>query len=198
MLFFRKPSREIVRALLDSQAELGFTYSAVGATAHTPPRLYSVDHSRVILGYGEKTFEAAKRALLRGEPFNVGWVELSTTNESAEKGMIAIVARTLGLWWFNACRVVGVVDEDGGVRKFGITYGTLPRHAGTGEERFLIEWNRDDDSVAYDILSFSRPGAWPAFVGYVWFRASQRRFRRDSASAMRRAVEQEAASRSAS
>ena len=37
-------------------------------------------------------------------------------------------------------------------RKFGFAYGTLPDHAATGEERFLIEWNQDDDSVWYDIL----------------------------------------------
>ena len=51
----------------------------------------------------------------------------------------------LGLWWLNACRIVYVVDEAGPVTKFGFAYGTLPGHAGTGEERFLVEWDRASD-----------------------------------------------------
>ena len=51
--------------------------------------------------------------------------------------MVAILARSIGLWWLNACRIVAVVDEDGPVKRFGFAYGTLPDHAGSGEERFL-------------------------------------------------------------
>jgi len=47
---------------------------------------------------------------------------------------VAILARSIGLWWLNACRIVYVVDK---VDKFGFAYGTLPDHAGSGEER----WN---------------------------------------------------------
>ena len=38
--------------------------------------------------------------------------------------------------------------------RFGFAYGTLPGHGGSGEERFLIERDRDD-GVWYDILAFS-------------------------------------------
>ncbi len=87
--------------------------------------------------------------------------------------MVAILARSVGMWWLNACRIVVVVDEDGPVKRFGFTYGTLPDHAGTGEERFLIEWDRGDDSVWYDILAFSRPRHFLARLCYSWVRHVQ-------------------------
>jgi uncharacterized protein (UPF0548 family) len=101
---------------------------------------------------------------------------------------VAVVARVLGVWWVNACRVVYVVDQDGPVARSGFAYGTLPGHAESAEERFLAEWDRADDSVWYDILAFSRPRHPLARLGYPLTRRTQRRFARDSAAAMLRAV----------
>ena len=67
-------------------------------------------------------------------------------------------------------------------------YGTLPGHVESGEERFLIEWDRDTDRVCYDILAFSRPNHLLTRLGYPLVRRSQKRFGRDSAEAMFRAV----------
>ena len=72
--------------------------------------------------------------------------------------------------------------------KFGFGYGTLPAHAETGEERFLVEWDRRDDCVWYDILAFSRPHAFLAHLGYPWLRKVQHRFAVDSVAAMGKAV----------
>jgi uncharacterized protein (UPF0548 family) len=80
------------------------------------------------------------------------------------------------------------VDETGPVSRFGFAYGTLPDHAGTGEERFLIEWNREDNSVWYDILAFSRPNHFLTRLGYPLVRRTQKRFGRESAAAMQCAV----------
>jgi uncharacterized protein (UPF0548 family) len=102
--------------------------------------------------------------------------------------VVAILARSIGLWWLNACRIVMVVDEDGPVKRFGFAYGTLPDHAGSGEERFLVEWDREDDSVWYDILAFSRPRHFLARLGYPWVRRVQKKFGRESAAVMRRVV----------
>jgi hypothetical protein len=102
---------------------------------------------------------------------------------------VAVIARAIGLWWLNACRIVYVVDESESVRRFGFVYGTLPDHAGTGEERFLIEWDRDDDSVWYDILAFSRPNQFLTRLGYPLVRRTQKRFGRESAAVMLRAAE---------
>ena len=74
------------------------------------------------------------------------------------------------------------------MQRFGFAYGTLPDHAGSGEERFLVEWDRKDDSVWYGILAFSRPRHLLARIGYPWVRRVQKRFGRESAAVMRRAV----------
>jgi len=87
--------------------------------------------------------------------------------------VMAVLARAIGLWWLNACRIVYVVDEVEPIQRFGFAYGTLPDHAASGEERFLIEWNRADNSVWYDILSFSRARHILARLGYPMFRASR-------------------------
>ena len=47
-----------------------------------------------------------------------------------------LLARALGLWVLNACRIVYVIEEDGPLRRFAFAYGTLPEHAESGEERF--------------------------------------------------------------
>ena len=103
-------------------------------------------------------------------------------------GMGAIVARAMGLWWLNACKIVYVVDESGPINRFGLAYGTLPDHAGSGEERFLIEWDQADNSVWYDILAFSRPNHFLTRLGYPIVRRTQKRFGGESAAAMLKAV----------
>ena len=125
----------------------------------------------------------------RWEQFHLGWLEAGPAETPIKVGqVVAVIARSLCLWWLNACRIVAVVNEDGPVQRFGFGYGTLPDHAGSGEERLLVEWDRDDDGVWYDILAFSRPRHFLVRLGYPWVRCVQKRFGRDSAAAMRRAV----------
>ena len=88
----------------------------------------------------------------------------------------------------NACRIVYVVDDEGPVQRFGFAYGTLPEHAESGEERFTVEWHEADDAVWYDIVAFSRPQQLLTRLAYALVRRLQKRFARDSAAAMRRAV----------
>ena len=101
---------------------------------------------------------------------------------------MAVIARLFGLWLPNACRIIYVVDEEGPVQRYGFAYGTLPGHAESGEERFTVEWHEADDAVWYDILAFSRPQQLLARLGYPLTRRLQKRFARDSAAAMQRAV----------
>ena len=56
MLSLRKPSPEVIRRFLTAQAKRDLSYSAVGATATTPPAGHVVDHTRVKLGEGEAVF----------------------------------------------------------------------------------------------------------------------------------------------
>ena len=132
MLSFCKPTSEMVRTFLAGQARLNFSYSAVGATAKTPPAGYNVDHTRTKLGEGEQVFAAAKTALERWEHFNLGWVEACPSDTPIKEGqVVAMLARSFGIWWLNPCRIITVLDEDGPVKRFGFTYGTLPGHVET-------------------------------------------------------------------
>lgn len=186
---FRKPTAESIRHFRQAQSILDFSYSAVGATANVPPAGYVVDHTRIKLGDGKEIFEAAKSALRRWEHFRLGWVEANPIDTPIQKGaVIAVMGHVLGLWWLNACRIVYVVDEAGPVSRFGFAYGTLPGHAESGEERFQIEWDRATNEVWYDILAFSRPNYLVTKLGYPLVRRFQRKFARDSAAAMVRAV----------
>ena len=189
MLSFRKPVVESLRRVLAVQARLDFTYAAVGSTAHTPPVGYVVDRTRVKLGEGEAVFQSARAALERWEQFRLGWVEAWPTETPIRPGeAIAVMGRAVGLWWLNCCRIIYVVDEAGPVSRFGFAYGTLPGHVECGEERFLIEWDRETDTVWYDIVAFSKPNHFLTRVGYAAVRRVQKRFGRDSAAAMQRAA----------
>ena len=146
MLSLRKPSVDAMRRFLEAQRELPFTYEAVGATAGTPPAGYVVDRTRIKLGEGEAVFRSATAAVRRWEQFNLGWVDAWPTDTPIQKGeVVAVMGRAVGVWWLNACRVLYVVDEAGPISKFGFAYGTLPGHVESGEERFLIEWDREDE-----------------------------------------------------
>ena len=186
MLSFRKPSPDSLAAFIASQAKLPFSYSAVGATATTPPPGYVVDRTRCKLGEGEAVFTAAKKGLERWEQFRLGWVEAGPPETPIRVGeVVAVMGRAMGCWWVNACRIVYVIDEPG--RKFGFAYGTLPDHVESGEERFLIECDPTDGGVWYDIVAFSRPNHILARLGSPLVRRLQKRFARDSAAAMVRA-----------
>lgn len=189
MLFLRRPTAETIQSFLATQTRLELTYAAVGATASTPPPGYIVDRTRIKLGHGASIFAAAKAALRRWDHFRLGWVETRPPDVPLQVGqVVAILARIFGIWCLNACRIVFVVEEEGPVKRFGFAYGTLPDHVESGEEQFLIEWDQDTGSVWYDILAFSRPRHLVARLGYPWARRMQRRFARDSAAAMGKAV----------
>jgi len=184
-----RPSTDALQRFLATQALAGFSYQAVGATAGTPPPGYVVDRTRVKLGQGEGDFRAACGALEHWRQFDLGWVEAWPDDCPLEVGqVVAVLGRAIGLWWLNACRIVYVVSETEPVRRFGFAYGTLPAHAESGEERFLIEWDPATDEVWYDILAFSRPQLLATRLGYPVVRRAQRRFARESAARMQRAV----------
>lgn len=189
MLSLQKPSVESIRRFLKAQANLPFSYEAVGATSHTPPIGYVVDRTRIKLGKGKQVFQSAQGALQRWEQFRLGWVEAWSPETPIQPGeVVAVMGRAIGLWWINSARIVYVVNESGPTTSFGFAYGTLPGHVESGEERFLIEWDRDTDDVWYDILAFSRPNHALIHLGYPVVRRLQKRFGRDSAAAMFKAA----------
>jgi uncharacterized protein (UPF0548 family) len=189
-LTWRKPSATTLRRFLEEQASADFNYQAVGATAGELPAGFVVDRTRILLGSGEAVYQSACRALERWQQFQLGWVEAWPADTPLKPGeQVAVTGWAVGFWWLNACRIVYVVKESGSNCRFGFAYGTLPCHVGSGEERFLIEWNRETDQVHYDILAFSRPNHWLIRLGYPLVRRNQKRFGRDSSASLFRAVQ---------
>ncbi len=102
---------------------------------------------------------------------------------------VGILCRTWGLWSLHAARIVYVIDESNDdVDRFGFAYGTLPRHIESGEERFLVEWDRSDDGVWYEVRMFCQPGSWLAKRADPFVRYFQRKFGRLTKQAMLDAV----------
>lgn len=189
LISVRKPPVERLRRFLTEQAAYDFHYDSVGATASTPPAGYVVDRTCVELGSGESVYRTAQAALRRWEQFELGWVAAWSPDTPLEAGrVVAILGRSLGCWFLNACRIVYAVDEPAPRARFGFAYGTLPGHVESGEERFLIEWDAATDRVVFDILAFSRPNHPLTRLGYPLVRRRQKQFGRESATAMYRAV----------
>ena len=197
MLSFRYPSDQKIRDFLDQQSQEPYSYTGVGTTRSEPPAGSDPDHSQIQLGKGRSVFEAACAALRRWEMFPPAWTRIEPAEKPIQEGQVlAMLTRVFGLWWLNSCRIVYVLDEAEPVRRFGFSYGTLPGHIERGEERFSIEWH-GDDTVWYDLKSFSRPRFWAVRLGYPITRRLQRRFVRDSLATMQKIAAQSIAQMSA-
>ena len=192
MFLLGEPSEERILEFLRAQRGAPFSYEEVGASREgaKEPAGYAVDHNRARLGGGEGMFGRAVAALRAWKMLDVGWIRILPPGAPIEVGTtVAVLARHHGLRSLNACRIVYLVDEDDGdARRYGFAYGTLPEHSERGEERFTVEWHRDDNSVHYDLYAFSRPNHLLAKIGHPLARRLQRRFARDSLRAMIRAV----------
>ena len=195
MFPFDEPSPEQIARFLDAQRDAPFSYAEVGSSREDTkaPTGYAVDHNRARLGRGEGTFERAVAALYAWKMFDVGWGRLVPANPPVEVGTtVAVLARHYGFHSLNPCRITYTIEEDeGGFARRGFAYGTLPEHSERGEERFSVEWRREDDSVFYDLYAVSRPNHLLAWLGYPLARLLQRRFARGSLQAMVRATNPE-------
>ncbi|HTF42649.1 MAG TPA: DUF1990 domain-containing protein [Terriglobales bacterium] len=179
------PSEDEIRGFIRKQKDSGFSYPEVGASALAVPTGYNVDHNRIQLGSGEVTWGRAVDAIRAWQMFSMPWVSLHWPSAPLQIGIdVAVTVRHFWLYSLNACRIVYVVDEEGPIKRFGFAYGTLAEHAESGEERFTVEWNRDDDKVWYDILAFSRPRQMLARLGHPLSRLLQKRFAEGSKAAM--------------
>jgi|ERR1700752_701559 len=182
MFRITEPNEKDALEFVNSQRNLPFTYSEVGATNKTPPANYKVDHNRIQLGSGEATYSQAVDALKHWRHFDLGWVTIVPRGVPIEVGAtVAVKARAFGTWSLNASRVVYTINED---RRFGFAYGTLPDHVERGEERFLIEL-LPDESVWYDIFAFSRPQHPLVRLSSPLARLLQKQFVRDSLNQMK-------------
>jgi uncharacterized protein (UPF0548 family) len=188
MFLMHRPSEQEVKAFISSQQGKPFSYSPAGITRNPPASGYNVDHNRVQLGSGLGCFTGAVTAVQKWKMFDLDWVRLFWDDTPIQPGStVAVVVSHMGFWSMNACRIAYVVEESDERHRYGFAYGTLPGHAERGEESFTVEWNKQDDTVWYDILAVSKPGAL-ATLGYAYARRLQKRFARESMEAMKRAV----------
>jgi uncharacterized protein (UPF0548 family) len=189
MFLLQQPSDQQIRSFISAQQQSQFSYGPLGlsrdSTRERAPVGYNFDHNRVQLGAGPAAFDSAMAAIRRWKMFDVDWMPLCWDDTPIETGAnVAILVKHLGFWSINGCRIVYVIDEP---ERYGFAYGTLTEHAEIGEEQFMVEWNRQDDSVWYDLVAVSKPRLMARF-GYPYARSLQRRFARDSKRAMQRAV----------
>jgi uncharacterized protein (UPF0548 family) len=181
MFRLRKPHELDLTQVRERSRDLPLSYAEVGCSRASTPAGYSVDSYRVRLGSGAATFARARTELRAWRMLRLGWVEPCWPDTEVKEGMlVGTLARVFGLWAVNVCRIVYLMEEDGPVTRYGLAYGTLPGHAETGEERFLVEWDQQDDSVWYDIRAVSKPGGLLTRLGYPLTRRLQRRFGHDS------------------
>ena len=189
MFLMKNPDAVTMRSYLESQHDASFSYAEVGASQTAAPAGYNADHNRIRLGYGRETFGRAIEAINGWKMFDFDWIEVFPARAPIEVGVtVAILAHLPGLHSLNASRIVFTIEESNAEQAYGFAYGTLTDHVEQGEERFTVEYHAKDESVWYDLFAFSRPRHPLAKAAYPLSRFLQRRFARESLSAMLRAV----------
>ena len=144
---------------LSDLATLPLTYSEVGATAGPLPAGYHHVQKSAVIGRGRKRFEEAADKGMRWGMLRGTGLRVEATSDVAAVGAEVIVH----LGPVPApCRVVYVVDE---ADRRGFAYGTLPGHAESGEERFMVRYDPATEEVHAEVLAFSRHGTWWSRLG---------------------------------
>lgn len=189
MFLAHRPTQREIEEYMAASNHLPLSYEQVGI-ARESPKGFTVDEASAVIGNGRQAFEQARIALTKWRHFDLGWVELFPRDASIEPGtIVAVLVHHLGFWSLNGCRVVyGIGDVQTGAT-FGFAYGTLTNHAEMGEESFEVLMEPESEEVVYRIRAVSKPRAALARIGYPVTRVFQERFRRDSISALQRAIE---------
>ena len=144
---------------LSDLAALPLTYAEVGATARPLPAGYHHVQKAAPIGRGRHRFEEAADEGMRWGMLRGAGLRVEATSEVAAVGSEVLVH----LGPVRApCRVVYVVDEPG---RRGFAYGTLPGHAESGEERFVVRYDPATDVVYAEVVAFSRHATWWSRLG---------------------------------
>jgi uncharacterized protein (UPF0548 family) len=144
---------------LSDLAALPLSYTEVGATAGPLPAGYHHVQKSAVIGRGRRRFEDAADKGMRWGMLRGAGLRVEATTEVAAVGSEVIVR----LGPVQApCRVVYIVDEPD-LR--GFAYGTLPGHAESGEERFVVRYDSASDEVVAEVTAFSRHATWWSRLG---------------------------------
>ncbi len=180
-----EPSERQIKDFLAEQKDLPFSYKEVGASKNVVPENYPINHHRIQIGSGTEIFVRAKNALQSWAMYKLEWTRLYPPETPIAIGEnIIVVVNHLFCWSMNPCRIIYVLEESGAIERFGFAFGTLPGHSEEGEERFTVEWRRDDNTVWYELLAFARPHHILAKIGSPFVRLLQYKFAKDSQAAM--------------
>lgn len=155
MLHVGRVAEDTLRRLRDAQSALDLSYAEVGATRDGDlPAGYNHDRHRLTVGSGADDWERAKEALRRWQAHRSAGVTVYPADAALREGETVALGIPVGplVWAAAACRIVWTLDE---ADRFGFGYGTLPAHAESGEEAFVVE--RAGDPVDFAITVFSRP-----------------------------------------
>lgn len=139
---------------LTDLAGLALTYPEVGATADEMPAGYHHIRKSSVIGRGRERFEQAaadgmRWGMLRGAGLRV---EASAPTAAVGAEVLVHLGPVLA-----PCRVVYVVDEPD---RRGFAYGTLPGHAESGEELFLVRFDPSTENVYAEVAAFSKHATW--------------------------------------
>lgn len=177
------PSEKSLAAWLKKRKPDGLSYPFPEITKHENnfPG-YDRDKNQVYLGTGEEVYQTACKALSEWKMFPSSWTKTYAPFQGFQVGEeVAVLFKMFGLWWWNSCRIIYVLEEE---NRFGFAYGTLESHVEKGEEIFYVERNKQGE-VYYKVEAFSCPNKWFTQIGYPVARAWQRRFVRNSFTVMR-------------
>ena len=144
---------------IDDLAALALTYPEVGATAGDLPAGYHHVVKSAVIGRGRARFEQAGDEGMRWGMLRGAGIRVEPTTDVAGVGSEVIVH--LGPV-VAPCRVVYVVDEPD---RRGFAYGTLPGHAESGEELFLVRYDAATEEVVAEVRAFSRHATWWSRLG---------------------------------
>ncbi len=187
VFLLQQPDKGRLERFLAQQKKLEFSYSFVGATQpdkNMSQPGFTRDHNRIQLGTGKAVFRKAVEAVKPWQAYALGWTRIYPNVQPEQGETFCVLVNHFGFYSLSSLRIVYVVDEP---KRFAFAIGTLPGHVEKGEERFMLEW-LPDDTVHYDLLAFSRPQHPLVYLGYPVARQLQKRFAKDSKSAMQQAV----------
>lgn len=139
---------------LTDLAGLALTYPEVGATADEMPAGYHHIRKSSVIGRGRERFEQAAADGMRWGMLRGAGLRVEAAAPTAAVGADVLVH--LGPV-AAPCRVVYVVDEPD---RRGFAYGTLPGHAESGEELFLVRFDPSTENVYAEVAAFSKHATW--------------------------------------
>lgn len=150
---------------------LTFTYGDARPLVDVRGGFWTLRSSRR-LGAGRELYERAADALMTWRMHERAGFTVAASDDVVSDGAVVVLGPGLGRLRLSApCRVVEVERGDDAC---GFTYGTLPGHPASGQERFAVRLLGSGDVVA-EIVAASRPAWRLARAAAPATRAAQRR-----------------------